>query len=966
MNAVITHSLPMLLLKGTLLLLLAMMVCRTLRRASAATRHLVWSASLVGTLLLPLMFLSLPPWDVSWSRAAPPSPAVPHALMTASQTRTLPSPSTDAPVPGQATPLSVPRPQETAAPDGATAMLPKTPPKPRANRPFPMTLVLTTASFSIWLMGLLFVFSQFAVGLRRIGQVGRHSIPLHESARQIAEAAWHLVGVKRPVRFVQATAGNSLGVPVTWGALRPVVLLPPQSASWSEDCLRAALLHELAHVQRWDWSTQVIARLACALYWWHPLVWWVARQAREESERACDDLVLRTGMKATDYAERLVEVVRSMPTGARSHSVAIAMAQPSEVEGRVQAVLARGRDRSRLSRRRITLIVAAAGVLLIPVAALRPVAHAAEVSGKAAPSQVTAPNPRRMRQGFLRFVYLKDVATDAYPKRPLKLESKWDAEGLPSYFLFDLGTGQRSRDPRAVDTEFQKLLAQGNTRRAGTLPYLIPLDLSIDVPTRKVFFTPEQRQQADDLEREKKAFQALLKNSPVIVTDADLDKAAARLNGQARPVPEVVMTFTPNGARKMRTFTASHQGELMGILVGDRLISAPRTEGEYGTQGVIQGGFRNLAEAQALADDLSQVHTPQSSSWQVTNIGTKFSLPRRITYTAARTTFVRGSATRMSGHVNIFLGPARPSSAGHAGSGFVVRRSPTSLLINNGKGQVEIPFRPDGSASYNPTARKMTFTDGAGVALTVTGTSYTFADDVRHSTTVVDANGRAKTTDGTADPAALAVPVVGSIALKTDINFKGHPIIVLDPGHGGHDAGGVSADRVTEKSLNLAIAQQLRTELERRGAVVFLTRDSDTSSTIMDRCRFAAQHHAAYLISLHCDTWPMGTATAGQRQNSVGTGTRVYYHGQDVTERRLAQSISLGISQKTATSPNLVASDTTRFLTGFGVLRGAAMPAILIECGYMNNPQELARLRDPRNQQRLSEGIASGLAALQG
>ena len=96
-----------------------------------------------------------------------------------------------------------------------------------------------------------------------------------------------------------------------------------------------------------------------------------------------------------------------------------------------------------------------------------------------------------------------------------------------------------------------------------------------------------------------------------------------------------------------------------------------------------------------------------------------------------------------------------------------------------------------------------------------------------------------------------------------------------------------------------------------------------------------------------------------------GGGTQVYYHGQDPKELLLAQSISLLIGQATDFSPNLLASNATRFLKGFYVLREAHMSAVLIECGYMNNPQELHRLRDPREQQRLAHGTAAGLAAFQ-
>src|SRR6185436_15883755 len=98
-------------------------------------------------------------------------------------------------------------------------------------------------------------------------------------------------------------------VPMTWGVIRPSILLPQAAAEWSAQRLDAVLQHELAHVQRFDALTQWLAHFACALYWFHPLVWYAAKQMRAERERACDDLVLHSGIQPSVYASDLLEIV---------------------------------------------------------------------------------------------------------------------------------------------------------------------------------------------------------------------------------------------------------------------------------------------------------------------------------------------------------------------------------------------------------------------------------------------------------------------------------------------------------------------------------------------------------------------------------------------------------------------------------------------------------------------------------
>src|SRR4029077_19004032 len=118
-----------------------------------------------------------------------------------------------------------------------------------------------------------------------------------------------LMGIQRPVRLLRS---RDRTMPMAFGLRVPVILLPSLADDWSEDRRRAVLLHELAHIARHDCLTQLLAAVACALYWPHPGVWWVARRLRVERELACDDRVLQAGTHAREYAEHLLELAYAL------------------------------------------------------------------------------------------------------------------------------------------------------------------------------------------------------------------------------------------------------------------------------------------------------------------------------------------------------------------------------------------------------------------------------------------------------------------------------------------------------------------------------------------------------------------------------------------------------------------------------------------------------------------------------
>ena len=131
-----------------------------------------------------------------------------------------------------------------------------------------------------------------------------------------------------------------LVVPFTFGLRRARIVLPASCVDWTELRRRAVLIHELAHIKRRDLQWQLFGNVVAALWWFQPLSWVARWNLRRESERACDRMVLESGIRPSEYAGELLEIARLFSKGQRWSSAAIAMAQRGELEGRLYAILA--------------------------------------------------------------------------------------------------------------------------------------------------------------------------------------------------------------------------------------------------------------------------------------------------------------------------------------------------------------------------------------------------------------------------------------------------------------------------------------------------------------------------------------------------------------------------------------------------------------------------------------------------
>jgi protocatechuate 3,4-dioxygenase beta subunit len=159
-------------------------------------------------------------------------------------------------------------------------------------------------------------------------------------------------------------------VPLALGVIRPRILLPSDWNAWSAEKLQAVIAHEQTHIQRADGAVIFLAEVKRCLYWFHPVAWWLRSQLGQLAETACDDAAIDcTGDRAT-YARHLLEVASAVSDHrGRLTSVGIAMARPSNVETRINAILDFTRPLSKRLTWTTTLLLFGALVPLITLAA---------------------------------------------------------------------------------------------------------------------------------------------------------------------------------------------------------------------------------------------------------------------------------------------------------------------------------------------------------------------------------------------------------------------------------------------------------------------------------------------------------------------------------------------------------------------------------------------------------------------
>ncbi|WP_084786648.1 N-acetylmuramoyl-L-alanine amidase [Bacillus tuaregi] len=174
-------------------------------------------------------------------------------------------------------------------------------------------------------------------------------------------------------------------------------------------------------------------------------------------------------------------------------------------------------------------------------------------------------------------------------------------------------------------------------------------------------------------------------------------------------------------------------------------------------------------------------------------------------------------------------------------------------------------------------------------------------------------------------------------------------IIVIDPGHGGHDSG-ATAGGVYEKTINLDVGLKLRDYLTKHNATVHMTRSTDEFISLTDRVAFSNNIEPDAYISIHVNS----------ASGSAAIGIETYHNSQKGILPKESKELASAIQSELLKSTG--ANDRKVKDANFAVTRGNYTPAILVEMGFITNDSERANLTNSSYQDKIAKGIYNGLS----
>lgn len=206
--------------------------------------------------------------------------------------------------------------------------------------------------------------------------------------------------------------------------------------------------------------------------------------------------------------------------------------------------------------------------------------------------------------------------------------------------------------------------------------------------------------------------------------------------------------------------------------------------------------------------------------------------------------------------------------------------------------------------------------------------------------------------------AAFLLANRGTVFVQSDDTKEKKTCIVIDAGHGGSDPGKVGVNDALEKDINLALALKLKAALEKEDLEIILTRDSDMglyseSSTnkkaedMQNRCQIIRDANPLFTVSLHQNSYPSPEVK----------GAQVFYYGQSAGGKELADILQNSLITNVDPENKRVAKANESYY----LLKKTPTPTVIVECGFLSNPEEADLLLSSDYQDKLVDAIHLGI-----
>lgn len=329
-------------LKGAVICAFAGIATLLLRRSSAFTRNMVWVFALAGLITLPAFSLMTPVWNL---------PLVPDLGVWA-------------PAPYSLAEKSFETEAMVGPPRSLSAGVEN--PSLKTGAAGPLQLSTVAWFLLVWLGGVFLYLCSLLISRAGVRNIVRNASPAGSSWNALKDRLSAELGLGRRVSLLES---NRLKAAITVGVVSPKVILPETTEDWPENRRALVLAHELAHIKRWDTLIETLAVAATVVYWFNPLVWYAVNQLRVERERDCDDVVLRTGVKPSDYAELLMNIAADLGGSAGPAWRLATISQGSNLKERLLCILNPAINRKRGSRGAAILIGAVVLAMVLPLSA---------------------------------------------------------------------------------------------------------------------------------------------------------------------------------------------------------------------------------------------------------------------------------------------------------------------------------------------------------------------------------------------------------------------------------------------------------------------------------------------------------------------------------------------------------------------------------------------------------------------